>query len=118
MDKEDIFRAGVELLLWRKKLEAFLEGDKSIHRKDLVSYSECPVGKWIYSEEMAKYRSMTEVREFKKIHRQVHEIARKIIDYSDKDSLIDVKDEFAQLEELSQVLITLLTALEHTIQSS
>ncbi|MFC1592729.1 CZB domain-containing protein [Candidatus Omnitrophota bacterium] len=116
MNMEDVFRAGVNHLLWKKRLEFFLEDKEDIDRTTVLSSKDCDVGKWLYSEDVAKYRAMTEMQEFELAHTQLHQIVRDVIALKEKGDIAAAKQEFQRLEALSKKIISLLTNLKRQIK--
>ena len=115
MGIEDFFRAGVNHLLWRNKLEDFVKEGKSIDKNEIISYRDCGVGKWFYSDEMIKYQGLPEVQEFEEIHVKMHEIIANIIELKETGQVEAAKQELCKMNSLSDSMLVLLNIMEDSI---
>ena len=98
-------------MFWKQRLTDFLNG-KEIATILHLSHEKCDLGKWIYSEGMAKYGEMQEMQDLEKIHKEMHLIAEKIIKMKQSRSVSNLEKEFATIEHLSQRLYPLLVIIE------
>ena len=65
-------------LLWKMRVTNMLNGIEQIAEKDLVSHTECRLGKWYFAPENI-FKNDTDFQAIDEPHHQVHEYARQAV---------------------------------------
>ncbi|MBF0381190.1 MAG: CZB domain-containing protein [Magnetococcales bacterium] len=84
-------------LSWLGKLEHVIRGRSQMDPKQVASGHECDFGKWYYSEGESKFGDIPIFQEVGKVHLQVHECARGVVQYvadGNTDEAIAHMDDF------------------------
>lgn len=116
MEQIDFHKAGIIHLLWKKRVRGFLDGKETITRIEAISYKECELGKWLYSQGLVKYNNLPQMQELEKIHIELHAIVNNTLQFKNQGNIAQSEEEYKKLESLSKKIIILLTALAIKIQ--
>ena len=111
MKKSDFPAIRLMHMSWKQRLIDFLNG-KEIETTERLSYKECDLGTWIYSDGMAKYGKMPEMQDLEKIHKEMHSVVERVVKMKRSGSISAVEQELAKIEHLSQRLYSLLIIIE------
>ncbi len=107
----DLHRAGIEHLLWKRRIRNYLDDKEGRGTVETVSHKNCRLGRWIYSSGIKKYGELTELREMEIIHAETHNVANRIIRFKNDGRLEDAEEEYKKLEAISREIVGKLTAL-------
>ena len=97
---------------WRLKLRDFLDGKGGLSEKQALSYRECSLGLWLYSEGMATYRDFPDMAKLEKVHKELHETVNVIISLKNSGKVEDAEREYRRIGPISDSIIALLDSLE------
>lgn len=103
--------------MYKIHLKAFLIGldqDLSDEIKDKDS-TTCQLGQWIKQNANSKLSNFQEFKELAELHDKFHEKANTIITFKKEDQILEAKEEFKKLENISDTLLYLLTEIEKQI---
>jgi len=82
----------------------------------LVSPHDCELGKWLYSKGLDKYSTMPNMHKLEKIHVELHEITKRIVEHKESLNTPMAENEYSKLEHVSGEIISLLTSIEQEIK--
>ncbi|CAK0774711.1 methyl-accepting chemotaxis protein [Gammaproteobacteria bacterium] len=99
-------------LAWRGRLRAFLDGRKDLSLKEVSSPRECPLGRWLYSEGLTKYKHLSAMMELERVHAILHASIQKVVQFKSNHDSVAAEAEYHQFYELSSRVISLLQDLE------
>ncbi|MBF0183748.1 MAG: nitrate- and nitrite sensing domain-containing protein [Magnetococcales bacterium] len=71
-------------LKWLGRLENVIRGREALTPGQVVSGRECDFGKWYYSEGERRFGALPTFQELGRVHLQVHETARQLVDLVQK----------------------------------
>ncbi len=91
---------------WRARLLAMLNGAVSAS-SDPVDWRACQFGRWLASEDYARFAQLPEMKEIVKLHDDLHEVADKACEAHKLGELGEVELQKERLGELSSALETL-----------
>ncbi|MBU0635011.1 MAG: CZB domain-containing protein [Candidatus Omnitrophica bacterium] len=97
---------------WRMKIRSFLQGQDSLPEQEAYSFRDCEFGKWLYSEGMAKYGKIPEMKEIEKIHIHLHHNVKKNKHIREKKLFFEAEKSLQKIEELAQEMMYLLNIVE------
>lgn len=111
----DFSSARSKHLAWKSRLRRFLDGQESMTVDQAVSHRDCDLGKWLYSDGMSKYGTFAEMQELEKIHAKMHGLIRTIIKNREAGESSIAEQNYEQVGQHSDRIITLLTAVERRV---
>lgn len=119
MSHIDFSLAKAQHALWNVKLSFFIENeDGDIPEASLVDSRSCYFGKWLYSKGLLEYGTMLEMRTLEKVHQELHEVAKKIVDMKLAGDVNGAKKELTKLEPISNRIVSLVDTVEEQIQEA
>src|ERR1035437_6357350 len=104
----DITMARFKHLNWIYRIKSFLDGKKTITKKQAVSQYDCDFGKWLYSSGLNKYKQFPEMAELEKVHESLHTLIRNIVILNKKNNSPQAFIEYKKVEVISDQIIRLL----------
>lgn len=104
-------------LRWKTRLRDFLDGKETLTEQQVTSHRHCDLGKWLYSEGMSKYGHLPEMKDLERIHAELHETARRIVQLQRSGQKSAAEREFAKIEPISQRIVQLLDHLENLVSN-
>ncbi len=113
----DFFEARNAHLAWSQKISDFLEGKKSLTRKEAVSHRDCVLGKWLYSVGLEKYGHLSKMQELEPVHENLHLLIREIIDHKNAGDQESANLKFDEMKDVSKTIIALLKEVEHEVDN-
>jgi methyl-accepting chemotaxis protein len=116
MGKFDFAVARVMHIAWKSSLRSFLDGKESMSDEQAVSHNDCDLGKWLYTDGMSSYGTMPEMKELEKVHIELHEIVKRVVQLKKSGAASAAEQELAKLEPVSQKIFLLLVAIEQKIE--
>ena len=115
MGKFDFAVARVMHIAWKSSLRSFLDGKESMSEEQAISHKECDLGKWLYTDGMPSYGTMSEMKELEKIHIDLHSIIKRVVQLKQSGDNAAAEEELTKLEPVSQKIFMLLVAIEKKI---
>lgn len=64
--------------VWVNKIKSSLNANKDIDISDLLSSRDCDLGRWLYSEGLARYSSHSDMPKLEKTHDKLHNLIKDI----------------------------------------
>jgi len=116
MPKPDFAFARIMHIAWKASLREFLDGKGSLTMHQAVSHKDCDLGKWLYSEGMEKYGNLPEMKEFEKVHIELHAIVKKTLQYKNSGDTSAAEKEFEKMDKISSKIFSLLVTIEKKIE--
>ena len=113
----DFTMAKLKHTSWKLKLRDFLDGKPGLTAAQATSHKDCELGKWLYSEGIAKYGTMAEMKALEKEHEVLHRTIKAILDLKTAGKTADAETEFRKVEGISKKIVDLLTAIESKFKS-
>ena len=116
MSSLDFHKAKSEHILWKVKVRFFLQGKAKVDEDDLVSYTECHLGQWLYGGGLTAFGNIEEMEELEKLHIELHVIVKMLLSAGEARRSAEAERKFQQLEALSNRIIHLLNIIERRIK--
>ncbi|HGG58438.1 MAG TPA: PAS domain-containing protein [Gammaproteobacteria bacterium] len=113
----DISAAKSKHLSWKNRIRSFLQGKESLTHDQAVSHRDCDLGKWIYSQGMDQYGSMSAMQELEREHAGLHEEIKTIISLKESGKDDEANRRFQNIERFSGKVVNLLGTIEDEINS-
>jgi len=117
MSKIDFMASKMQHSEWKDKMRAFLEGTLPMSGAEAVSHRDCELGKWLYSEGMNTYGTITEMQELEKIHAELHSHVRDIVTLKNSGDVSGAEAKFHNLDSVSRGIMNLLDVLDKKVQT-
>lgn len=114
----DFALAKLNHTLWKMKLKRFLEDRETLTEETLVSYRNCELGKWLYSEGLKNYKGVPEIHQLERVHTDLHNLVKKVVRLKHGGSQLRAEQEYEKLGALSDEIITLLTVIEQEVKKA
>jgi chemotaxis protein histidine kinase CheA len=111
----DFTMARSKHLLWKKRLQDYLDGKASLSVEEAGSHRECSLGKWLYASGLQQFGKLAEMQELEKLHQQFHAQVRLVITSRSAGDAASAERELEQVESMSNQIVSLLTGLERQI---
>ena len=111
----DFFAARTAHLAWRQRIRDFLDGAKGLTHDEAVSHRDCALGKWLYSDGLAQYGHIEEMRVMEKEHEALHAVIREIIDLKSHGQDHGAELRYRDIEQLSTRIVGLLKSVERSV---
>ncbi len=96
-------------LAWRVNLENTIEGYIRIDPAQVASDRECEFGKWYFSDQAQKLKHSQTFVEIGTLHKQVHDLARKIAEQVNRGKINQAKE---MLDDFEKVRADMFKALD------
>ena len=116
MKKIDFAVARVMHVAWKSGLRSFLDGKETLTEEQAVSHKDCDLGRWLYSEGMAKFGNLPEMKELEKVHVELHSIVKRVVHLKNSGNTSAAEQELAKIESLSQKMFSLLITIEQKVE--
>lgn len=97
---------------WKLKLRDFLDGKPGLTSAQATSHRDCDLGKWLYSDGLAKYGQVPEIKTLEKVHETLHKTVKSIMDLKTAGKVADAEREFQKIDGISKQIVDLLSAIE------
>ncbi len=102
-------------LQWKSKLRDFLDGRASMTQEQAVSHHDCALGKWFYSEGLARFGHLPEMQELEGVHEQLHSLVKEIVNLKHSGKSREAEEKYLHIGPLSHGVIDLLKKIEKQI---
>lgn len=112
----DFTLAKTKHLVWKTKLRSFLDGKESLSEAQVVSHTDCDLGKWLHFEGIRTYGTIPEMRELEKTHIELHAVVKKVVQLKKQGNTVQAEAELRKVEPISQRIIALLNTIEQKIK--
>ncbi len=104
---------------WVAKVRLFLNGKFELDESKLSSHRDCELGKWLYSDGLARHGSLAEMQRLEQEHEQLHRTIRDIVNERHGEKNRERTDGlFRRLLGLSGNVLELLAAIEDRVNRS
>ena len=104
-------------IIWNVRLRCFLDGGECISEDKIVSYRNCCLGRWIYSHGFDKYSSISYMKELEEVHRNLHDVVRRVIQLKNSGNKAFAEAEMEKLRFLSNRIIYLILKTEEEVNA-
>ena len=112
----DFVSAKLKHATWRSKMRSFLDGEQIfLSEAEAVSHQDCELGKWLYSEGIAKYGRIPELQELERVHEKLHSCVRDIIRMKNSDNTSGAEKAYKELDMASERIFNLLDQLDNKV---
>jgi len=108
----DLTAAKSAHLAWKTHIRSFLDGKASLSLEQAVSHRDCVLGKWYYSEGMAKYGKLHAMQELEDPHAELHATIREIIKLKESGETIKAESLIGRIDHLSDTIVAYLDEIE------
>ena len=108
----DLSAAKSAHLNWKSRVRSFLDGRATLTEEEAVSHRHCAFGKWYYSEGLARFGHIQELRDVESPHARLHQTIKDIVAASRAGERQRAEGMYEQVERLSQQIVGLLEAAE------
>lgn len=116
MTKPDFAVARIMHISWKASLREFLDGKGSMTLEQAVSHTDCDLGKWLYSVGLTEYGNIPEMKEFEKVHAELHMIIKRILQLKNSGDASGAEKEYEKVDKISSKIFSLLVAIEKKIK--
>ncbi|MBF0237644.1 MAG: CZB domain-containing protein [SAR324 cluster bacterium] len=108
----DFEAAKTKHLLWRSRIQNFLEGKESLTEDQAVSHRDCDLGKWLYGTAMNKWGNLSTLKTLESEHTKLHELIKTIIQLKTQGQSAKAQKQSRNIATLSEKIVNLLDQLE------
>jgi methyl-accepting chemotaxis protein len=105
-------------LAWKARLRRYLNGQETLPETQLASSRECDLGKWLYASGMKQYGHLHEMEDMEKEHAEFHARIKTLVALQKGGRLEQAEAELAEIESLSDKIVSLLNRLEHKLAAA
>jgi len=113
----DFSRARSAHLSWVNRVQAHLDGKKSLSEDELVSHHHCILGKWYYGEGTANYGHIQAMQEMEAPHAHLHHTIKKCLDLKSRGDDAGAQRLLQELAATSKVIVAKLNQVEEQIST-
>jgi methyl-accepting chemotaxis protein len=115
MSKTDFTNLRLMHVVWRTKLDDFLEGKEGMTEEQATNHKACDVGKWLYSVGMKKYGDLAKIQELEKVHLALHANVKKVMLQKESGHTTAAKEELENLDKILRKIMFLLVDIEENL---
>ena len=113
----DFSMARMKHLTWKLRLREFMDGKKVLNDNELVSHKDCDLGKWLYSDGLAKYGNIAGMKQLESEHASMHAQVKRIVHLMRAGDKAHAEEEFQKIGPQSEHIVQLLTDVEKKVGS-
>ena len=113
----DFMAAKLKHTMWKLHLREFLDGKAGLTAAAATSHRDCDLGKWLYSEGLAKYGAIAEMRQLDAKHAELHAVVKRIMELKAAGQTADAEAAYAKIDPISKQLVALLASVEKSVTS-
>lgn len=113
--KFDFMSAKLAHQRWRVRLRLFLDGNEPLSITEATSARDCALGQWLYGTAMKEFGNVSEIHDLERIHGQMHNMVRGIIEAQNAGRANDAERDYMALGGISEQIINLLDAIERRV---
>jgi len=111
----DISKAKAAHFAWKTRLRSYLDGERSMTLNEAVSHKHCILGKWYYSEGLAKFGHIDEMKQLEAPHEELHRLIKDVINAKELGDIQKAESVYRKIPPLSTQIIDLLSAVERKL---
>ena len=111
----DFQDAKTKHLQFKSNLRSVLFGETLENENQVVSHTDCPVGKWIYEHALTTYIDLPELIELEKVHERIHSVARELLNLYKNGKVEEARNGLNKMESVAEELILMLHKVESKI---
>ncbi len=111
----DISKAKAAHFAWKTRLRSYLDGERSMTLNEAVSHKHCILGKWYYSEGLAKFGHIDEMKQLEVPHEELHKLIKEVINAKELGDIQKAESAYEKIPPLSTQIIDLLSAVERKL---
>ena len=111
----DFQDAKTKHLQFKSNLRSVLFGETLENENQIVSHTDCPVGKWIYEHALTTYIDLPELIELEKVHERIHNVARELLNLYKNGKVEEARNGLNKMECVAEELILMLHKVESKI---
>ncbi|MBF0469917.1 MAG: CZB domain-containing protein [Gammaproteobacteria bacterium] len=100
------------------QIEGFLQGREPLEESDMLSHTECELGRWYESEGKEIYGHIPGMEQLEEPHRQYHHLIKEIVSRKNRNEKIDNGRALRDLGRYSNQIISLLDSIEASAENS
>ena len=108
----DLSKAKTAHLAWKSRLRSFLDGESTLTSEQAVSHHHCDFGKWYYSEGLAVYSHIDELKQIEKPHAKLHQLIKEIVQFKIDGDTQKAERTYLEIEPISNNIVDLLNKVE------
>ncbi len=112
----DFMAAKLKHTSWKLHLRDFLDGRAGLTAAQATSHRDCELGKWLYTEGLAKYGSIPEMKLLVAEHEQLHATVRSVLDFKAAGQKAEAEATYVKIDPISKRLVALLAAVEAAVK--
>ncbi len=114
----DFASAKAAHLAWKARVRAFLDGDdKALTADQAVSHRGCALGRWYYTQGLANYGKLAEMKAMEEPHAELHRTIKEILALKQAGKTQEAERRYAEIEKLSQKVVGYLEAVERQLRA-
>ena len=113
----DFQDAKTKHLQFKSNLRSVLFGETLENESQVVSHTDCPVGKWIYEHALTTYIDLPEIIELEKVHERIHSVARELLNLYKNGKVKEARNGLNKMESVGEELILMLNKVESKISA-
>lgn len=91
-------------VLWVARLKGFIDGKVIMDEDVIFDHTKCRLGKWYYSEGIAKYSQFPEFKSIEKPHERLHSTGREIVEVM-RTNPQKAKEMFEEIIKHSSIIV-------------
>ena len=105
-------------LAWKTRVRAFLDGDeKALSAEQAVSHRSCALGRWYYTQGLANYGKLPEMRAIEEPHAALHSIIKQIVELKKAGKSGEAEQRYKEIDRLSRQVVDHLDAVERQLRA-
>ena len=108
----DLSKAKAAHLAWKARLRNFLDGNEALTEKEAVSHKHCVLGKWYYSEGLANYSHIPQMKALEAPHEEMHALVKNIIILKQEGKIAEAEEAYQRVAPLSEQIVAYLSEVE------
>ncbi|MCS7205661.1 MAG: cache domain-containing protein [Leptospiraceae bacterium] len=104
--------AKTDHIIFKDKVENFIDGSIQMSEHQLSDYTQCRFGKWYYGDDSTSYRHLKEFSEIEEPHKNFHNLCKEIYHHVKRKEISKARELFNQVESESKKVIEYLDKLK------
>jgi len=111
LSQMDFHQAGIQHLLWKKRIRSLLDGKEIAEDLQQISHKDCDLGKWLHADLNDQSNDLLQMRELETVHIEIHMICNRILHMHTNGKKEEAEAEYTSLDTLSKKIVSLLTVI-------
>jgi hypothetical protein len=112
--QQEFQSVSVKHVLFKSKLRSFLYGADT-NEEPIRNPEACAFGQWIHNEALTKYRHLPESRQLDRAHREIHDVANRLMDLRLKGKSEQAINGLIEIDALADQLTNLLLIMQQKL---